>query len=186
MNQLAPSPAVRTLKNLLRSTVPELNQLYREHDGTMTPRIQWRAGRSQMQHFTGLALDIILHIGVSRHRILAHHLVAAFVMNQAAMQWTNLIYEHDSFTGRGGGRVSYHPYLGNSRHNTHIHIDWYRPNVVQGEIVNLPSESNTTGFGESMRADLVELNRLWSNNLLGLLNLRTDPLGMAVMRNTGR
>jgi hypothetical protein len=185
MNQHAQCPAVRTLKNLLRSTIPELNQNYREHDGTMSPRLQWRAGREQMQHFTGLALDIILHIGVSRHRFLANNLVAAFVMNQAAMQWTNLIYEHDSFTGRGGN-VSYHPYLGNSRHNTHIHIDWYRPNVVQGENVNLPSESNATGFGESMRTDLVELNRMWNNNLLGLLNLRTDPLGMSVMRNVGR
>ena len=138
-----------------------------------------------MQHFTGLALDIVLHIAVSRHRILAHHLVATFVTRQAEMQWTNLIYEQDSFVGRSG-RVSYQPYLGNSRHNSHIHIDWYRPNVVRGETVNLPPESNATGFGESMRADLVELNRLWNSNLLGLLNLRTDPLGMSVMRNVGR
>jgi len=185
MNQRPPCPAVRTLRDLLRSAIPELNQSYHEHDGSTAPRVQWRAGSGQMEHFTGLALDIVLHIGVARHRILAHHLVATFVMRQAEMQWFNLIYEHDSFVGRGG-RVSYHPYLGNSRHNTHIHIDWYRSNVVQGENVNLPPESNITGFGEAMRAELVELNRLWSNNLLNLLNLRTDPLGMSVMRNVGR
>ncbi|NJM52439.1 MAG: hypothetical protein HC846_03005 [Blastocatellia bacterium] len=75
MNQQPISPAVDALKNVIRNTVTAMNWSYQAGEETLT-RLQWRAGRGQMQHFTGLALDIVLYASVTNQRILAHHLFA--------------------------------------------------------------------------------------------------------------
>ena len=184
MDQQPISPAVNTLRNVIRNTVTAMNWTY--HEGTQPmPRLQWRAGRNQMQHFTGLALDVILHAGIPHHRILAHHLFALFAQHQPSMQWLTMIYEDVCLVPRGR-TLQVQPYPDpNRRHFTHIHIDWYRPSVVHGETVQVTPESQNVGFQNSLRQDLSKLNNLWSSNLLTLINLRETPLGMYVLGNIG-
>ncbi|NJM52438.1 MAG: hypothetical protein HC846_03000 [Blastocatellia bacterium] len=102
------------------------------------------------------------------------------------MRWLTMIYEDVCLVPRGGTiQVQNYPDP-RRRHYTHIHIDWYRPNVVQGETVQVTPESQNAGFEPVLRHDLAELNGLWSSNQLSALDLRQVPLGMYVMENVGR
>jgi hypothetical protein len=182
MNQQPISPAVNALRNVVRSSVTSMHWSYNVA-GQPTSRLQWRAGEGQMQHLTGLALDIILYAAVPHHRVLAHHLFSLFAQHQTSMQWLTMIYEDVCLVPRGG-TLQPQPYPDpHRRHFTHIHIDWYRPNVVHGETVQVTPESQNTGFQASLRQDLMELNNLWSNNLLSPVNLRETPLGLYVLGN---
>jgi hypothetical protein len=170
-----PCPAVEELMSSLRGSIPFLAGTYREHDGQHLPRLQWRLGNGTLnRHDAGLALDVILFNNVERERILAENLLALFVDFQSEMHWLSAIYRnvHISATGVPGS------YTQDTRHYTHIHIDWMRYELYERTgRTSIPwsLEARTRGFGANLSAALVELNRAWENNQLSRIDLMHIP-----------
>jgi hypothetical protein len=170
-----PCPAVEELLSSLRSSIPFLAGTYREHNGQHLPRLQWRLGDGTLnRHDAGLALDIILFNNVERERILAENLVATFVDFQSDMHWLSVIYKNVTISGTGVPRH----YTQDTKHYTHIHIDWMRYELyVQTGRTSIPwsSEAYSRGFGATLSAVLVELNRAWEGNQLSRVDLMNIP-----------
>ena len=170
-----PCPAVEELRSSLRGSIPFLAGTYREHNGEHLPRLQWRLGDGTLnRHDAGLALDIILFNNIERERILAENLLALFVDLQSDMHWLSAIYRDViiSATGIPGN------YTQDTRHYTHIHIDWMRYELyVRTGRTSIPwsPEAYTRGFGASLSAALVVLNNAWLANELSRIDLRHIP-----------
>ncbi|HMS41155.1 MAG TPA: hypothetical protein PKE69_13070 [Pyrinomonadaceae bacterium] len=181
IEQQRPSPAVNALMRELGATIPMLTQTYQDVRGRL-PRLQYKSGGTS--HLIGIALDVVLHKRVPNHRILAHHLVALFVRYADQMRWSQIIYEQSNWVRRGNS-VQYLIYTRDSRHDSHIHIDWWKTGAIEGNTINIPANANITGFAQTMRNDLLQVSNLWSNNQLTILDLPTDPLSMRLVQTVG-
>lgn len=98
-------------------------------------------------HVAGLALDIILFVGVLPEKNLAENLVDVFVAHKDQMKWSAIIYNWATTDDFGGPK----PYSGRNKHDTHIHIEWPA------------SRANTTGFTSDIQNDLDNLADAWAN-----------------------
>jgi hypothetical protein len=185
MNQRPITPAVNLLRETILNTITSRDWSYREENENRT-RLQWRAGCGQKQHLTGMALDIILYSRAINQKVLAHNLFALFARYQPVMRWVTMIYEDVCLVARGGTLEVQTYFDKERRHYTHLHIDWYRPNSVQGETVTPTPESQSIGFDQQLRPHLIEMNQRLASNQLSPLNLRQIPLGLYQFENVGR
>lgn len=191
ITQKPASPAIAALQNILRQTIPFLNGNYPFNDRETgrrcsAPRLQADAGpKKQTSHLAGLALDIFLASQVPTQRMLAHHLITVFIGHQAQMHWSQIIYERSNFV-RHGNSVAHRPYISDSDHFSHIHIDWWQAGAVRGDEVRIPSRAMRSDFAHSMRSDLEELHRNSSSNSLEPFNLSVSAIGIGAFRSVGR
>lgn len=128
------------------------------------------------RHTVGLAIDIMLNVTTARERSLAHSMIDIFVSRHREMLWSDLIYsDYDgqaisyfhipARAGYGGprGMLSRNPYLADTRHGDHIHLDYvdWSLKTIGPEFQTNPyrwsDAACTTGFRETLISDFRRL-----------------------------
>jgi len=177
----AACPAVRTLDQALRTSIPFFAGTYKEWGGKSFPRLQTSGNP---RHQLGVCLDIILfcEAGLSAdksvdweaEKTLGENLVRAFVDLKDQMKWTEIIFQDRFFW-----EPEYYRHYGQDRkHFTHIHIDWMT-NSLKGkgksedEIIDNSPQSDNTSFAAALTGRLVQINQRWTAGLLSGINLAT-------------
>jgi hypothetical protein len=174
-------PAVRTLSNALRTSIPFLGGAYKEWSGGSLLRLQTTGNP---RHQMGICLDIILFCsgGLSadksvdweQEKKLGENLVRAFVDLKDEMKWTEIIFQDRFFW-----EPEYYQHYGQDRrHFTHIHIDWMTNSLKgkgksENEIIASSPQSDNTGFSASLSARLNQINQKWNDGQLSGIDLAT-------------
>lgn len=169
------SPAIITLDNTLKSSIPFLKGKYKESKGSL-PRTQTTTGALYDRHATGLAIDIILFatkctndtsVDHVNEKKLGENLVKIFLDLKDSMKWTELIYMDRFFWLPD----RYESWTKDRKHFTHIHIDWMT-NSYKGKekpldfIVDNSPQGKTTEFAAKLSARLNQVNEMWENKTL--------------------
>ena len=140
------------------------------------------------RHTSGIAMDIMLDVHNDKEREIGDAIVAALVKNWTEMKWSDLIYSDrsppghkvgdiyyyhipgkDSTRNYGGVALQRNNYTEDTKHSTHIHIDWcahttagINPGSNDGHDTTNPYKwvpgALSTGFGDALAKDLQGLS----------------------------
>jgi hypothetical protein len=188
-----PCPAVVTLDNALKNSIPFLKDNFKDALGP-SKRTQIMTGSGR--HETGLALDIFLFatpwykdktIDHVNEKKLGENLVKVFIDLKNSMQWTEMIYQKRIFIAPD----RYIPWTKDDAHNTHIHIDWmtneYKGKGKSPEFnVEHSPQGKTTEFSSVLTARLDQLYAQWESKTLNSVEIasiypvytpQTNPAG---------
>lgn len=123
MPKLVESPAIATLKEVLKLAFPNLRT------GTL---VNVTPGS---RHTSGLAIDIFFNSRNAQEKAAALALIDVLVKHHGAMKWSDLIFTNFHIgggVGGFGGDGKTHQSWTKGAHDDHIHLDWVDRDLTTG------------------------------------------------------